>query len=305
VINIVGFRSGVFKVKQDTLANADVATDNLIECLNTVLRHVAKVKPGPSLTDDTSIALVAPYTTGTVQLTQGLLTVTGIDTAWTADMVGRAFSISGGTAIYAMYRIASVEGDTSLTLDTPWVDASVSTPVAYTIAKDRYTLPLDFNEIVSASLEAPDPRILEILSPSNFEYQRHMQRTKPLTTGTPSYITVYPRTSSAPTDASQCVFDPFPSAVGKMHLVYSKSPYTFTHDDGALYMPYDDTVVDIIMAGTGIYWRYVAGVQGADVAWQNWQERELANFSAQDQKQTDEQPRLQPGGFRGTQPSRV
>lgn len=55
------------------------------------------------------------YTDGTVSVT-GVQTVTGSGTVWTQGMVGRAFEVTDGSDAN-WYRIASVESNTSLTLE--------------------------------------------------------------------------------------------------------------------------------------------------------------------------------------------
>jgi hypothetical protein len=55
----------------------------------------------------------APYSTGTVAVTEGSAAVTGTDTVWTAGMSGREFRVTGRDEIYTFTRT----GNTTGTLD--------------------------------------------------------------------------------------------------------------------------------------------------------------------------------------------
>lgn len=68
---------------------------------------------------DGLVISIGPYVqqyTGTVQVVQNTNTITGVNTAWTSDMVGGGIAISDG-----FYIIASVNSATSITLTTNYV----------------------------------------------------------------------------------------------------------------------------------------------------------------------------------------
>jgi len=81
------------------------------------------------------------YTTGTVSITDGSTTVTGVSTVWTSDMEGQKIKV--GLDGYA-YTIDTVSSGTSLTLTTAYNgggdNVSGST---YTIYQDEYDIYLD------------------------------------------------------------------------------------------------------------------------------------------------------------------
>jgi hypothetical protein len=87
------------------------------------------------------ITTVAPYTTGTVAMTNGSTTVTGTDTVWTSAMVGRKIRFASENAYY---RISAVGGNTSLTLEVPY-QGTTDTDATYSIYKDEYRLPADLD----------------------------------------------------------------------------------------------------------------------------------------------------------------
>lgn len=86
------------------------------------------------------INLVAPYTTGTVSITNGSTTVTGTGTTFTAGMVGKWFQLAGNQVAY---QISSVTNDTELVLTQEYVNAGGDnvTDEDYQILTTDYTLP--------------------------------------------------------------------------------------------------------------------------------------------------------------------
>lgn len=100
----------------------------------------------PYLMTEGIITTVAPYETGTVDVTLGSATVTGNGTTWTAAMVGRKIRIAGENAYY---RIKTFSSATSIILDTIYQGATktlaLGTNPTYSIYKDEYRLPADLD----------------------------------------------------------------------------------------------------------------------------------------------------------------
>ena len=92
-----------------------------------------------------------PYTTGTVSLTNGLATVTGVGTLWLTNIQsGDLFTIEGEH----LYIVIAVTSDTSLTLNRVYAESTVSGQ-AYTIARvsSGWGLPAD---LAQACIELTD-----------------------------------------------------------------------------------------------------------------------------------------------------
>lgn len=73
-----------------------------------------------------AVRLPADYTTGTISLTQGSSTVTGVGTVWSSSHVGR-YLLAGGEI---PLKVTAVGGATSLTIETPWGQSS-QTGISY------------------------------------------------------------------------------------------------------------------------------------------------------------------------------
>jgi len=95
----------------------------------------------PHLMTDGFITTVAPYTTGTANVTNGLTSVSGTTTVWTAAMVGRKIRFGSDTA---WYRIATRSGNTAITLESAY-QGTTNTLATYEIYKDEYKLPADMD----------------------------------------------------------------------------------------------------------------------------------------------------------------
>ena len=82
------------------------------------------------------------YDTGLATATPGNAVVTGTDTVWTQDMIGRQFRFGIFTPIYT---ISAVDSPTSLLLDQPWIGQG---PVSqsYLLYQAYYSTPADFRE---------------------------------------------------------------------------------------------------------------------------------------------------------------
>jgi hypothetical protein len=79
---------------------------------------------------------VAPYETGTVEVTEGSASITGTGTVWTAAMTGRQFHVVGRNESYTFTRAS----DTTATLDRAYEGDTAAT-ASYEIFKSTYALP--------------------------------------------------------------------------------------------------------------------------------------------------------------------
>lgn len=95
-----------------------------------------------------AINLTAPYTTGTVSLTNGSITVAGSGTTFVAGMVGKFFQLDGDQVAY---KIAAVNSTTEIELDAQYVNAGGDnvTDSDYQIIYPDYALTNDVAKIVA------------------------------------------------------------------------------------------------------------------------------------------------------------
>lgn len=84
------------------------------------------------------------YNTGTMTVTTGSDTVTGIGTVWDSSLEGRQFR-AGNPPLYTVKKVFST---TSLQLDLPWAAASL-TSSGYEIYQCLFTAPADFFSFIS------------------------------------------------------------------------------------------------------------------------------------------------------------
>jgi len=85
----------------------------------------------------TRLELTAPYTTGTVDVTEGSTDVTLHDGTWTSDMEGHAFRVAGRNELYSF----SFQSATTGTLDRVYEGPTGA--ASYSIFQTVYQLPVD------------------------------------------------------------------------------------------------------------------------------------------------------------------
>lgn len=110
--------------------------------INDTIQRLVSMRNWPSYRKPFYIGLTAPYTTGTVALTNGSATVVGTTTAWTSAMVGQEFYT--GTDGDRVYQITAVGGTGSLTLAQPYL-GTAGTLKTYQINYVRYGMATDFD----------------------------------------------------------------------------------------------------------------------------------------------------------------
>ncbi|MEW6214097.1 MAG: hypothetical protein AB1478_02665 [Nitrospirota bacterium] len=98
-----------------------------------------------------NLTLVAPYTTGTVSVTNGSTTVTGSGTTFTAAMVGRHFRLSNAVPFY---KIAARVSNTEITLSSAY-GGDTATGQSYEIFQHIYSLASDCREIIKIVYDTP------------------------------------------------------------------------------------------------------------------------------------------------------
>ena len=294
VVNVIGFRAGNFKVRLDTVENPDLATIQIIECVNDALRAIFRVKSLPHTNRRASITTMASYKDGTVTTVQGSATVTGIGTAWTSAMAGAGFATM---AINSTYRIAGVSSPTQLVLDAPWAGDSITTAVGYVIAQDRYALPSDFYDFISVNIEGEFTRYLEIHKPSEMDWHRSMMLGKILDPGSPRRITVFDRD---PNSGNWMVeLDIFPDKPYRLQLRYRGRLQRLRRDSDVVPLP--DEHIDIMYDGAVQKWKEATGAAEPG-SFMQWVNGALGQWAAFDQRSTDETPHLVPNTSRSERP---
>lgn len=113
--------------------------------VNHAFRDIVEQRRWSWLVKRGQFVMPATYNTGTVSVTQGLPTVTGSGTTFTAAMIGRQFRIGDNSPLYTIQQFNST---TSLTLDADWgaADASAQT---YEIYAAYVTPPDDFKSFIA------------------------------------------------------------------------------------------------------------------------------------------------------------
>lgn len=165
----------------------------------------------------------APYTTGTLTVSQGSTTITGTSTAWNTNnsfsvanmRAGGKIRINSGTEVY---EIQSVASDTSATLTSRFTQSTV-TDGTYSYFEDEYALASDFLRPIDQQIFSSGMNI-ELIGRSDF--RRFFPRN--YTTGKPTAACIIDRPPSGNTTPVRKVrFHKPPDAVYSIPYSYVTS----------------------------------------------------------------------------------
>lgn len=292
-----------FKQYPETVSNKDVEMALLIDLINAVCRDMVRYLGSVEQFAETLIGTRENYdsTDGTsvsvTQIDAGTLSVGGINTTW--DTSGDDGEAHRGTALIiteddsepedVILRVASVASDTSLTLEAYPFSSFTGQTYDFKLHHDRYDLPSDFYDFVSAYVEGEVVRNLEFLSPSEFDYMRSMLRGNPYTEGPPRHVTI----RQVSNELYQLELDPFPDDVYAIHVTYRKAHNTDLSSDSDV-VPLADEDIDVLVRGVVAYWQQVKDYRSFGSAYERWQKQDLEKWIVFNKKKTDEMQKFTP-----------
>ncbi len=164
-----------------------------------------------------NLSTVAPHSTGTVAITAGSVTVSGTDTAFTAEMVGRLFKCNNEIREVTAFATA-----TSITIDRAMA-AVVSAETTYEISGVSYDLPDDFGGL-KGQIAFDDGEGYSPLQLVNESAIRHRRSQKTTLQGVPEYAAVVPKTVATGTASEQAykmLVWPIPDKVYDLNFAYT------------------------------------------------------------------------------------
>lgn len=138
-----------FKNLQDLCVNfidddSSATLDDLKKYLNMAASDIWNRYPWDERKVRSFVTTYAPYTTGTVSVTNGSQTVTGSGTVFPSDCAGKKFSLGLGQP---WYQIDTRDSDTQITLVDNYAEATASAQT-YRVWDDRVSLPSDCVELL-------------------------------------------------------------------------------------------------------------------------------------------------------------
>lgn len=167
----------------------------------------------PWLERQANLILQAPYSTGTVAVTQGSTSLVGTSTLWTTNNVyGVANARTTGKLNLGdnnIYGISAVGGAGAITMDTRYVaDSNLAAGASYTYFEDEYALASDFLKLIdvrrfSTAMDIP------IIGRNEFR----LRFPRPNVAGTPKVATLLDKAFNGSTTPVIVVqFYPYPSS---------------------------------------------------------------------------------------------
>ena len=203
--------------------------------LNSVMRQVLGRTEWSFMQASGNIVTVDAYDTGTIEVTNGSVDITGTDTVWVAGMTGRKILI--GTVEYTFTYVTGTTG----TLDRVF-EGETADPLSYIIYQDVYSLASDFGELVIIRDQSNNADLAR-WSPEQIE-EFHQT---PTAAGTPVRFAFWEEDASG---YQQIRFWPAPGDVISYKYLYKKSPTLIGAEGSELDSPakYDDVVLDLLVA---------------------------------------------------------
>lgn len=166
-----------------------------------------------------------PYTTGTVSIAVGSVSLTGTGTLWnTVDSYGLKNARQLGMIRFAgssdTYSVVAVSSDTSITITPPYAGTNDLTDAEYVYFENDYTLDSTFLRPVDFQTFSPESNIT--LLPRN-EFRRRFPSIN--VTGRPRYAclvdSIYSYTTAIP--YRRVLFYPYPDKVYTIHYTFITS----------------------------------------------------------------------------------
>ncbi len=195
ILNEIADRKGWAQIDSLESRPLDPDTRKLLGVFNRVLVTLGGLNDWTMLRAEGSLLLTASETSDlTVGLEEFVTATIGSDVVTVANKtfddthIDRAFQVNGDEYIY---RIIAKLAAGQIKLDKVWVNASivVADKKTYTIAQDRYDLPVDFDRPINDFQGFFGTKSIEPISPEEFRKLRRARRD--ITLGDPHVFTVF------------------------------------------------------------------------------------------------------------------
>jgi len=232
----------------DTLEGAlRPETRKMLRLLNRILASMQTLDDWHLLRADGTIQLVAANeSTAYFEVVKDSATValgaSEATLAFSDSMTGRAIQIGTHGTIY---RIKSVESPVSLTLNRPFLGATLTEAddglVAYSIVQDRYTLPADYDRPTDDLENFFGSTSIDAVGANSFLEARR-NRGSTLLVSDPARFTIYGLDDS---ETFQIIhFDPYPDEARILNFTYQKDhPIIETDEDRILFQRSHEAII--------------------------------------------------------------
>jgi hypothetical protein len=155
--------------------------------------------------------LNAPYSTGTVSVTQGSYDVTGLGTNFSANLTPKNLIWVNGNDV--PYHVATVTSATELTLESKYSE-DTGTAITFMAAQNQYKMPKEVDELLGITINGTNK--IEIVGLDDLSL---MQSRGPTATGIPRYAAYARRDTDD--DATYIEFWPAPDKRYQVELTYT------------------------------------------------------------------------------------
>lgn len=199
---------GTMKTRLQLLLAQHLTLTDIGSLLNRVHQEEVENHAWHRLRTAATLNVTAPIVTGTVSITQGSTTVTGVGTAFTTGDIGKYLRINGdNTPLKVTARISGLE----VTVESAWAPANVS-GVAYSLFPWRYSLPTTAQKV----------NWVKRLQPLQETTQEWLNTVDPDRTSTSDFATHWAPAERSSADLYQIELWPIPNAPVAYAVEYLK-----------------------------------------------------------------------------------
>jgi hypothetical protein len=203
---------------EDAADGAAILKDGLLSFYTALDPSTGRAHRWSFLFPTSTLTTTAPYSTGTIGIVNGVVTLTG--GVWPAAAADGELNVSGRA-----YTVNTRDSNTQLTLDD--LTVNVTAGATYCLGFPFITLPADFGRLDGRMSYRPGDvaydRPLELRS----EPQLHLMRQKGEITAPPRYVALRPKRQTAgQQQLSELFFHPTPDAAYQVWYRYAINPDT-------------------------------------------------------------------------------
>lgn len=197
--------------------------------INAAHREIAQASRWSYFRKEAYVQLKAPYSTGTVEMSNGATSATLTGGTWPTDAANAVLIVSGDTDV--AFEVSSRDSTTVLTLGATWIQSSAS-GLTYSLHYQAYAPPSDFRTMCEGDLE--EQSWIRYLTPGDFK--RYSLSTRN-TSGKPLYYTIW---------GSKLRVYPYPSSTEYWQFDYWRWPSSLSSASDT--MDWDENMIDLMFA---------------------------------------------------------
>lgn len=227
------------------------------------------------------------YDTGTISMTRGSNTVTGVGTTFSAALLPGWKLLPNG--VNHAYNITGITNATTLTIESEFSGSENLSDVTFKIVKPIYELPADVENVQSIVIDGVGEMV-----PVGTQEMRRIQQNDPQYTDDPRYYTLTARRAA---DGIRTIeIYPYPEDIAQVHIDYGVNVMSLTDSETSYPLIPDRYRHILYYGGLSEFFLYLGDPNKSALA-ESYFQRTLSNME-NDTQLTDSRLIFQPPNYR-------